>query len=357
MTLRFCNAQRFDITEQAFSAIQIPQVVPVNYDKSHGQEYRGSTPPLQLADDQVRRLKEFVLNKFGLAFTDGQHSHLLRGVAEVMAWSHCPTIDDFYSQMAASAPRNSAWDMLVSCLTVGETYFFRHSCHFEALSKHILPDLIARRQFSRSLRIWSAGCATGEEPYSLAILLRELIPDIEDWRILILATDINRTALAAAQKGEYGSWSFRGVDRKIQDTYFQPAPNRMYRLADSIKRMVTFDYVNLAQDPYPSLYSHTYAMDLIVCRNVTIYFPADVTRRVVHNFERCLEPGGWFIPGPAEPNTADYKDFEGVKFPGAFIYRKIDAVSPASSFCLAAGQHNTCPMAVQERWTAPQPAV
>ena len=117
---------------------------------------------------------------------------------------------------------DSAVDLeaFIAELTIGETYFFRHRAQFDALERTILPDLIARRSQERRLRIWSAGCATGEEPYSLAILLDRMLPDREAWSVMILGTDINRASLEQAQRGTYRSWSFRGVDQATQRRYF-----------------------------------------------------------------------------------------------------------------------------------------
>jgi len=218
---------------------------------------------------------------------------------------------------------------VVSALTVGETYFLRNKGHFDALIKHILPEIIARREHSsRRIRIWSAGCATGEEPYSVAITLRELIPNLESWNILILATDINRDALRRARAGLYGAWSFRGVEKRIQDCYFRLNGKKQFAIAGKIKRLVTFDYLNLVEDRYPSLTNNTNGMDVILCRNVTIYFTPAMTQGVLGRFRNCLVDGGWLIPGASEPNMLFYRDFQPRNFPGAVIYQKPAMAKP-----------------------------
>jgi len=221
------------------------------------------------------------------------------------------------------------WEQLVGILTVGETYFLRNKGHFDALSKHILPEIIAQREHSsRRIRIWSAGCATGEEPYSIAIVLRDLIRNLESWNILILATDINRQSLRQAREGRYGAWSFRGVEKRIQDRYFCLDGKKQFAIADEIKRLVTFDYLNLVGDHFPSLTNNTNAMDVILCRNVTIYFNPETTQQVLSGFRRCLTDGGWLIPGASEPNMVFYQDFEARNFPGAVVYRKTAGPKP-----------------------------
>jgi len=163
--------------------------------------------------------------------------------------------------------------------------------------------------------------------------LHEMLPRPESWNILILATDINRDALRKSQEGLYGAWSFRGVEKRIQDTYFR-LENKQFVLAENIKRMVNFDYLNLVGDPYPSMTNNTNAMDVIFCRNVTIYFSPQVTVEVVKRFHSCLTDGGWLIPGPSEPNMVFYGDYASRNFPGTVVYQKpaVPAAKPSPAF-------------------------
>jgi chemotaxis protein methyltransferase CheR len=133
---------------------------------------------------------------------------------------------------------------------------------------------------------------------------------------------INRDELRRAREGVYSAWSFRGVERRVQDTYFQLNDQKLFALSEKIKRMVTFEYLNLVADPFPSLANNTNAMDIILCRNVTIYFNPPVTRQVVSNFHACLIDGGWLIPGASEPNMVFYGEFEPRNFPSAVIYQR-----------------------------------
>ena len=166
---------------------------------------------------------------------------------------------------------------MASYLTIGETYFFRVEPDFNALENHILPELIhLRKDTGKYLRIWSAASSTGEEPYSLAILVRKLIPDIKDWNITILATDINTRSLAKAEKGIYGNWSFRNNPEWLKKIYFTPLLDERYQINRNIKDMVSFFYLNLARDTYPSLLNNTNGMDIIFCRNVLMYFTPEL---------------------------------------------------------------------------------
>lgn len=214
-------------------------------------------------------------------------------------------------------------EMLASHLTVGETYFFREENSFAALEAHILPELLQRRRSGEQrLRIWSAGCCTGEEPYSMAILLNRLIPDPDDWNLTLLATDINPLFLRKAAAGEYGEWSFRSTPDWIKDRYFHPMGGGRFELDARIRKRVTFAYLNLADDVYPSLTNDTSAMDLIFCRNVLMYFSAERGRAVVDNLYRALVDGGWLIVSPAETSSTLFSRFTAVEFAGALLYRK-----------------------------------
>src|SRR5262245_20228366 len=161
-----------------------------------------------------------------------------------------------------SLPTHLVWQRLLYHLAIGETYFFRD---IDALRERVLPRLIARRRTdgSRTLRIWSAGCATGEEPYTIAILLCELIDDVEAWKITILGTDINLEAINFARRGLYTQWSVRSV--LPENPYLRPRGNR-WQISDQIRRMVDFRYLNLI-DNHIGLAN----ADLVVCRNVLYY--------------------------------------------------------------------------------------
>jgi chemotaxis protein methyltransferase CheR len=293
------------------------------YDQLHRSELRLEPSKFDLSQADFERFRSFALEKIGFDYPDEKRSMLARGLAEVMDATGCTNLDQLYALLRTSPSTSHVWERLVSALTVGETYFLRNTSQFDVLVKNIIPDLLAQREHTnRRIRIWSAGCASGEEPYSIAIVLRELIPNLETWNISILATDINQDALRKAQDGRYSAWSFRGVEKRIQDRYFRIDGTKQFAISDEIKRMVTFDYLNLVADPYPSLANNTNAMDLIFCRNVTIYFTPDVTQQVIKGFRNCLVDGGWLIPGPSEPNLVFYQEFDSKSFPGTVIYQR-----------------------------------
>ena len=196
----------------------------------------------------------------------------------------------------------------------------------DVLRRNILPDLLARRWTERSLKIWSAGCSTGEEPYTLAILLRQVIPDIDRWKISILATDINRNALHQATLAKYRDWSFRqSGDSQLIQAYFTRSEND-YLLKPVIKEMVKFAYLNIAEDTFPSQHNGTDQVDLILCRNVTIYFSEAVIQQAAKRFYQSLSPGGWLMLAPSEANDQVYHQFHAMRFEKAILYQKLSSV-------------------------------
>lgn len=213
------------------------------------------------------------------------------------------------------------WRELELQLTTVETYFFRDRGQFSLLRNQILPELIEQRQQERSLRIWSAGCSTGEEPYSLAILIKELLPNYQDWNIFILGTDLNIEVLEKAKRGIYNPWSFRMVDNNLKNNYFLPYKNEL-KIDEKIRKMVTYHYGNLVNDFYPSSLNDIHSMDLIVCRNVFIYFDNISIASVLKKFYHTLNPGGYLLAGHTELHGQDLGQLQSVIFPESVIYKR-----------------------------------
>jgi chemotaxis protein methyltransferase CheR len=223
-------------------------------------------------------------------------------------------------------------DLLAIHLTVGETYFFREPRSLEVLERQILPELLyERRGANQQLRFWSAACCTGEEPYSIAILLHRLIPDLPTWRTTILATDISPRFLRKAIDGVYGQWSFRSMPPTLREQYFNRTPGGHYAILSALKQMVKFAQLNLVEDIYPSPVNDTADMDVIFCRNVLIYFTAERTKRILDQFYHALTDGGWLIVSPVETAFAMNSLFTPVQLPGVTLFRK-DTHRQASSF-------------------------
>lgn len=212
---------------------------------------------------------------------------------------------------------------LAAHITIGETYFFRERPSFNALASEVLPPLIHRRRDAgRRVRIWSAACSTGEEAYSLAILMQQLVPDWRDWNISILATDINPNSLRRAASGLYGEWSFRDSAPDFRARWFETAGPKQWRVRGELREMVRFTELNLAEDGFPSLATDTNAIDLILCRNLLMYFTPAQARGLIGRLHRSLVDDGWLIVSPSECSQALFTGFVPVNFPGSILYRK-----------------------------------
>ena len=289
---------------------------------------RGAGCPANvLSEVAYERFRLLARERIGLEFTGARRPDLERAVARTVAELRLPSDDALYQLLTASGDGRIAFDRLAAELTVCETHFFRNRPQFEALERHILPELIRQRRPSRRLRLWSAGCATGEEPYSLAILVRRLLPDLADWDVLILATDVNRDVLARAWRGVFGGWSFREVPADIQRTCFERVGSQ-WEILPQIRDLVTFAHLNMVQGGYPAPASNTHDMDLILCRNMLIYFDEQTTQRVVGRLYTALTDGGWLVVGHAEPSLTTFRQFATRNFPGTVVYQKVAHEGP-----------------------------
>jgi chemotaxis protein methyltransferase CheR len=279
------------------------------------------------------RLSEFIAQNTGLHFPPERRSDLQRGFTAAAAEfgfadsAHCA---DWLLSASLTRPQLHT---LASHLTVGETYFFRERKTFDALAQRILPELFRRRRGrEQRLRLWSAACSTGEEPYSLAILVQQLLPDWRDWHVTILATDINPRFLQKAAAGVYGEWSFRESPSWFKERYFTRTQDGRFAVDPQIRNCVSFAPMNLAQDCFPSLATDTNAMDVIFCRNVLMYFTPAHARKVVENLRSALTDDGWLAVSPAECSQALFSRFVAVNFPDSILYRKCNAEERSSTW-------------------------
>ena len=215
-------------------------------------------------------------------------------------------------------------DDLVAELVIGETYFMREPKQWELVRETILPGILERRGRNHIVRCWSAGCATGEEAYSLAIVIEEA--GLSD-RAKIVATDISRPALARAREASYTTWSLRTVNEEFAGRWFRRQDN-LFVLDDEIRRRVRFTYLNLATDAFPSAEAGIDEQDLIICRNVLIYFDRATTARVAEKIFATLAPGGWLVCGSSDPMLASYAPFEVVVAREGVFYRRGEPPRP-----------------------------
>ncbi len=284
-----------------------------------------------LTDRVLSQLSSLVSEKLGLHFPEKRWADLERGIAAAAQDLGLANAAECARWLASTSFSRSQAETLAANLTVGETYFFREKRSFEVLENEVLPELIRLRQNrDMRLRFWSAGCCSGEEPYSVAILLSRLLPNISDWNITILATDINPRALARAVEGVYGEWSFRDTPDWIRRRYFTEIAAGKWKISDEIKKLVTFSYLNLVEDVYPSIINQTNAMDVVFCRNVLMYFVPELLQKVAERLYRAIYENGWLLVGPSETSQSLFADFVPTNFPGVIFYRKRSKREPVS---------------------------
>jgi len=214
---------------------------------------------------------------------------------------------------------------LIEKITIDESYFFRDSAQIDFLKYEYLPKLIEKKRQAgdKQLRIWSAGCSTGQEIYSIAILLYELLIDYDDWNLHLLGTDINHQSLNRAKQAEYNAWNIRTEQGFINNSgYFQEVANDCFRLSDEIKAKVNISYLNLAKNSFPSIMSGTCALDMILCRNVFIYFDEATIQQASRRFYDSLNESGILMLSATDPLSIDEDYFVQEKRESVFFLRK-----------------------------------
>lgn len=289
-------------------------------------------PAALLADSFFPHLKALVIETTGMAFYADKDEDLARIVAARMGETGLIPCVRYLERIADPFGGRDEMDALVAELTIGETYFFRHKEQFDALRDVILPNVFARNEGVRRLRIWSAGCATGPEPYSLAILLkREFAARIAGWHVSIIGTDINQKFLARAREGRYDEWAFRATPDQIRRECFETV-GKQWQILPEYKSCVSFQYHNLIRNKFPSLVENIAGLDVIICRNVVIYFSPENVAELVPCFRETLVDGGWLVMGHAEPNTDLFRSFRTVTQPGAVLYQRVDRPEAAIAF-------------------------
>jgi len=260
---------------------------------------------LHYPEDQWHNLERCILN----AVVELKHD---QGLPAICEWLAQPDIPD------------EEIKVLTKHLTIGETYFFREKVALDMFRKKIIPEIISQRSGdNKYIRIWSAGCSSGEEPYSIAMLLKEIVPDIENWDITILATDLNDAALQKATKGIYTPWSFRETSTELQDKYFVKE-GKLLRIVPEIKQMVTFSRLNLVSDHYPLTSNKTNDMDVIFCRNVLMYFAPKTICEISQRFHMALKNNGWLITSQVELNDIYFSLFSRVFSHNGIFYQKTE---------------------------------
>ena len=255
-------------------------------------------PDIPMSADEFRLLRDFVYQHCGLNFTEDSKYLLEKRLGKRLQHHHLKSFKDYYYLLRYNQNKDQELSEVVDLLTTNETYFFREDFQLRSFTEEILPEIRQRKEQSgdRRLRIWSAGCSTGEEPYTIAMLLLEQ-PAFANWQIEIVGTDISQRVLQIARKGVYGSASFRTTPPELQQRYFSDVEDGKLRIADRAKNLVTISHLNLFDAPRVGLLGR---MDVVFCRNVIIYFDLAAKKRVIESFFQRLRPEGFLLLGHSE---------------------------------------------------------
>ncbi|MFH0735982.1 MAG: CheR family methyltransferase [bacterium] len=284
-----------------------------------------------LKENTLFMLSNFIANNLALHFPKERWTDLERNILSVSNEFGYQDVEKFVNYIMTSPLSYEHIEILTSYLTNNETYFWREHFTFEILGQKILPELISMRQNDKRIRIWSAGCSTGEEPYSIAIALSRVIPNIKDWDITILAIDISPRILIRATVGIYNQWAFRNTPGWLKEKYFLPKENNKFEIIPAIRNMVKFEYMNLADDVYPSPLNNTNAMDVIFCRNVLMYFTQNRFKKVTRGLYNSLIDGGYLVVSASELSLQNFAEFIPVNIPGMVFYQKTSKITKNQS--------------------------
>lgn len=279
-------------------------------------------------DAQTQLFIQLIAAQTGLQIRPQDRSALSQKLLTRMKAVKIAFPENYYQILATpSLESQSEWRELALLLTTNESYFMRDKGQFSLLEKVIFPELIEHKikleqtlGIKPTLRIWSAGCSTGEEPYSLVIILTKLILDWEKWKILVLGTDINQAAIEKAKRGIYSPWSFRLVDSELQTQYFERRKTE-WEIDRKLRELVSFSSINLVTDNFSNIYTDIQNMDLILCRNVFVYFESQYISQVLKKFAKTLRPGGYLMTGHAEVHSHMMNEFQAKVFPESVVYQ------------------------------------
>ncbi len=271
----------------------------------------------RLTEEEFKRFAVLIYNESGIFLKDTKITLLSNRLRKRLQALNISEFSEYYDYLQHLPPGEKAaeYEKMLDVVSTNETYFFRNERHFEALGEVCLPEIAATKKDKR-LRIWSAACSTGEEPYTIAICVLEKKELFRDWNIEILATDIAPSVLEFAQVGEYSGRRIEKVPPRLLDKYFTRKPDNpeMYVVKDELRKIVTLQYHNFFKSPFPS------HMDIIFCRNVMIYFDRAHQADLVAKFYSCILDHGYLFIGHSETLHSISEDFSYRKILEAPVY-------------------------------------
>lgn len=261
-------------------------------------------------------------DKTGLHFPVERFGDLEKKMRPMMVSGGFNTMEECLQWLMRNPLQKKQIHDLAYYLTIGETYFFRDPRMWNALETRIFPELLQRHARDHCIRIWSAGCCTGEEPYSIAMLLRCMLPDIKDWTVHLVGTDINQQFLRRAEAANYRKWSFRAISEELQAKYFERQKDGTFQLSPQISEMVKFVPLNLVEGSPDALEPDFLQIDLILCNNVLMYFSQPQVNNTTAKFVHALSVGGWLGVTGVEAPFISHSSLASHHIKGAAFFKK-----------------------------------
>jgi chemotaxis protein methyltransferase CheR len=279
-----------------------------------------SAPKAAMSDRQFGQLRKIIYDRAGIHFPDGKKYVLESRLSHRLTELEVDDFDQYIALLSMGPFQQDEFQEMFNRITINETSFFRNEPQLEVFEKKALPAILDARRSAKRLRIWSAACSTGEEPYTLSMLVdRSLGLRLADWRIEILGTDISERALTIAAEARYTEYAIRTTPALVKQRYFrQDGPYSI--LQPNIKQMVTFELHNLRDRLAAKRHGQ---WDIIFCRNVMIYFDDAMKAEVLKTFSEVLADDGWLFIGHSETIRPGEAPFESVAIPQGFCYRKL----------------------------------
>ncbi len=287
--------------------------------------FRGASPfrkDLQISDEEFVQLRDFIYEQCGIFIAEHRKYLVENRLSNRIKELNLKSYNEYYNFLRFDANRRNELNKLFEVVTTNETSFFRNPPQLEVFQKSVLAETLERCRKSgrKRLRIWSAGCSTGEEPYTLAIILHEVLKsDIRLWDIKITANDLSEAVLAAARRGVYNEYALRTTPKEIVNAYFTKEDN-VYKINPMLKQLVSFGQINLSDKEQLRRVEKS---QIVFCRNVIIYFDDEMKRKVINAFYDNLEPGGALLIGHSESLHSISRAFQLEHHKGTIVYRKM----------------------------------
>ncbi len=272
---------------------------------------------LELPDDVFRQLRDQIYKRTGMFFSDTSKYLIQKRLSPRAKELNFDSFQKYFYFLQYDSRSEAEFDHIYDLVTTNETYFFREPAQLAALVEEIIPELLARKQIKK-VRIWSAGCSSGEEPYSIAILLEEA-GLYGKASIEIFGSDLNQQVLAKARRGIYRESAFRATSPAIRDRYFTKEPDQSWRISDEIRNRISFGRLNIYDDARVSLVGY---LDVVICRNVIIYFDDSSKKAVISGFYNRLVEGGYLLLGHSESLISLSTQFKLRHLKNDMVYQK-----------------------------------